>query len=44
MGDSQQAHQDIYGDQPRHKSSWTHELVAGGAGFAGNIPHYFRFV
>jgi len=35
--DSQKAHQDIYGEQPRHKSSWTHELIGGAAGFAGKI-------
>jgi hypothetical protein len=35
--DSKQAHEDIYGDQPRHKSSWTHELIGGAAGFAGKI-------
>lgn len=35
MEDSEQAHADIYGDQPRHHSSWTHELIAGAAGFAG---------
>jgi hypothetical protein len=39
--DSKQAHEDIYGDQPRHKSSWTHELIGGAAGFAGKI--YFIF-
>ncbi|CAF3966922.1 unnamed protein product, partial [Rotaria sp. Silwood1] len=31
------AHEAIYGQQPRHHSSWTHELLAGGAGFAGSI-------
>ena len=34
--DSKQAHEDIYGEEPRHQSSWTHELIAGAAGFAGN--------
>ncbi|CAF0902693.1 unnamed protein product [Adineta steineri] len=31
---SQQAHEAVYGDQPQHKSSWTHELIGGAAGFA----------
>ncbi|CAF4211752.1 unnamed protein product, partial [Adineta steineri] len=26
---SQQAHEAVYGDQPQHKSSWTHELIGG---------------
>ncbi len=41
MGDSQQAHQDVFGDQPSHHSSWTHEVVAGAAGFEGNIHIIF---
>ncbi|CAF3324238.1 unnamed protein product [Rotaria socialis] len=40
--DSQRAHEQIYGGgyrEPRqnHKSSFTHELIAGGAGFAGEF-------
>ncbi|CAF0902656.1 unnamed protein product [Adineta steineri] len=31
---SEQAHEAIYGDQPPHESSWTHELIGGAAGFA----------
>ncbi len=34
---SRQAHEDIYGQEPRHQSSWTHEIISGAAGFAGNI-------
>ncbi len=37
MDDSQQAHEAIFGGEPRHHSEWTHELIAGGAGFAGEI-------
>jgi hypothetical protein len=39
--DSQQAHEAIYGQETRHHSSWTHELIAGGAGFAGKIHSIF---
>jgi hypothetical protein len=35
--ESKQAHEAIYGDQPQHKSSWTHEMIGGAAGFAGKI-------
>ncbi|CAF1326428.1 unnamed protein product [Rotaria sp. Silwood1] len=34
LDDGAKAHEAIYGQQPRHHSSWTHELLAGGAGFA----------
>ncbi len=33
--DSKQAHEAIYGSNPQHQSSWTHELIGGAAGFAG---------
>lgn len=39
--DSQQAHAAIYGSEPRHESSWTHELISGAAGFEGSIYNYF---
>jgi hypothetical protein len=39
--DSRKAHEDVYGEQSSHKSSWTHELIGGAAGFAGKI--YFIF-
>ncbi len=37
IGDSKQAHEDIFGEEPRHHSSWTHELIGGAAGFAGTL-------
>ncbi len=40
INDSKKAHEDIYGDEPRHHSTWTHELISGAAGFAGKILHY----
>ncbi|CAF4221053.1 unnamed protein product [Adineta steineri] len=36
-----------YGDnmqQPHHKASWTHELIGGAAGFAGQIHVLFIVV
>jgi hypothetical protein len=39
--DSKQAHEDVYGEQHTHKSSWTHEIVSGAAGFAGKIYIHF---
>ncbi|CAF2989334.1 unnamed protein product [Rotaria sp. Silwood2] len=29
--DSRQSHQAIFGEEPRHHSSWIHELIAGAA-------------
>jgi hypothetical protein len=40
---SKQAHEAIYGQEAQHQSSWTHELVSGGAGFAGKIDIIFTF-
>jgi hypothetical protein len=40
VGDSQNAYHHVYGGV-HHKSSFTHELIAGAAGFAGKI--YFLF-
>lgn len=45
MGESKNAYENMYGGgnyegyqrEQHHHSSWTHELVAGGAGFAGEI-------
>ncbi|CAF1196537.1 unnamed protein product [Rotaria sp. Silwood1] len=34
MDDSMQAHGAIFGPEPREHTSWTHELIAGGVGFA----------
>ncbi|CAF3328870.1 unnamed protein product [Rotaria socialis] len=34
LSDSEDAYNNVYADEPDHKSSWTHELVAGAAGFA----------
>jgi hypothetical protein len=42
MSDSQQAHNDIFGEQSSHHSTWTHEVVSGAAGFAGKIPIIFE--
>jgi hypothetical protein len=44
MNDSKQAHEDVYGQNARHHSSWTHELVSGAAGFAGKIHIYLHLV
>ena len=37
--ESKKAHEHVFGgangEEPRHQSSWTHEIVAGAAGFAG---------
>jgi hypothetical protein len=35
LNDSEDAYNKVYADEPHHKKSWTHELVAGAAGFAG---------
>jgi hypothetical protein len=35
--ESKQAHEDVYGQEPKHHSSWSHELISGAAGFAGKI-------
>ncbi|CAF1427124.1 unnamed protein product [Adineta ricciae] len=40
--ESRQAHQDIYGDQPRHHSSWTHELISGAAAMKAYEDHVRR--
>ncbi len=37
LDDSEQAYNKVYYDEPHHKSSWTHELVANAAGFAGKL-------
>jgi hypothetical protein len=48
FGESKNAHEHVYGggnygeyqnnqQQHHHKSSWTHEIVSGAAGFAGTI-------
>jgi hypothetical protein len=42
LGESKKAHEQFYGNdgyqqQHHHKSSFTHELVSGAAGFAGKI-------
>jgi len=45
LGESKKAHEQFYGNesyrydqqQPHHKSSFTHELIGGAAGFAGKI-------
>ncbi len=34
--ESKQAHEAVYGGNAQHHSSWTHELIGGAAGFAGN--------
>jgi hypothetical protein len=35
LNDSEDAYNQVYADEPHHKSHWTHELVAAAAGFAG---------
>jgi len=35
LNDSEDAYNKVYADEPHHKKSWTHELVAAAAGFAG---------
>jgi len=35
LNESEEAYNKVYADEPHHKKSWTHELVAGAAGFAG---------
>jgi hypothetical protein len=42
FNDNYEGYQD---DQPerRHQSSWTHEMVAGAAGFAGKTNFRFDF-
>ena len=56
MGESQKAHQQVYGggddydddrgdrQQSEHQSSWTHEMVAGAAGFAGKMHILFNSI
>ena len=34
-GESQDAYNQVYGDGGEHKAKFSHELVAGGAAFAG---------
>jgi hypothetical protein len=41
IDDSKRAHEDIYGPEPSHHSTWIHELIAGAAGFAGKIHIFF---
>ncbi len=38
LNDSEDAYNKVYADEPHHKKSWTHELVAAAAGFAGKSP------
>jgi len=35
LNESEDAYNKVNVDEPHHKKSWTHELVAGAAGFAG---------
>ncbi len=35
LNDSEDAYNKVNADEPHHKKSWTHELVAAAAGFAG---------
>jgi hypothetical protein len=37
LNDSEDAYNKVYADEPHHKKSWTHELVAAAAGFAGRL-------
>jgi hypothetical protein len=37
LNDSEDAYNKVYADEPHHKKSWTHELVAAAAGFAGKL-------
>jgi hypothetical protein len=39
--ESKQAHEDIYGQEPRHHASWSHELISDAASFAGKIDIIF---
>ena len=32
--EAKKAHSEVYGNGGHHKASWTHELIAGAAGFA----------
>ncbi len=34
---SEEAFNKVYADEPHHKKSWTHELVAAAVGFLGKL-------
>ena len=42
MDECRQAFESIFGDEPVHHSSWTHELIAGAAGLAGKVFSSFH--